>query len=252
MTTTLRSILLTASLVVSPLACRSMPAPAPAPPAGQQAAPPAAPVKPDPDSIRWVRDSAEYAASAVQTYALATARVEQAVTGRAAGTWAVVLDADETVISNVTYQLERARAGLGYTTDSWNAWVKRRESTPIPGAAAFLAKVRGLGGRIAIVTNRLQSECADTQAVFARDQLVYDMMLCRPDGSPSDKNPRFESVAKGTTAAGGPPLTIVAFIGDNILDFPALSQASRQQSGAFAAFGTTYFLLPNPMYGSWQ
>ena len=42
----------------------------------------------------------------------------------------------------------------------------RREATPLPGAAAFLARVRELGGRIAIVTNRLESECADTEAVF--------------------------------------------------------------------------------------
>ena len=85
---------------------------------------------------------------------------------REPGTWAVVLDADETVISNASYQLERARLGLPFTHESWNAWVKRREATPLAGAPAFMARVRALGGRIAIVTNRLQSECADTEAVF--------------------------------------------------------------------------------------
>ncbi len=165
----------------------------------------------------------------------------------------MILDADETVISNVTYQLERARAGLPYSTESWSAWVRRREATPLPGAAAFLARVRALGGRIAIVTNRLQSDCADTEAVFKAHALAYDAMLCRPNDGPSDKNPRFDAVAAGRTPAGAPRVDVVAFVGDNILDFPGLSQAVKAQGDpAFLEFGVRFFLIPNPMYGSWQ
>ena len=72
-------------------------------------------------------------------------------------------------------------------------------------------------------------------------------------GSPSDKNPRFAAVAAGTTPAGGPPVHVIAYLGDNILDFPALSQAAaRKDDGLLAPFGVNYFVLPNPMYGSWQ
>lgn len=200
-----------------------------------------------------MRDSAEFPAAALQAYGLARERVEQLAAGKRRDSWAVILDADETVISNVTYQIERARAGLAFSAESWREWVRRREATPIPGAAAFLDRVRALGGRIAIVTNRLQSECDDTAAVFVREQLAYDVMLCRPDGAPSTKAPRFEAVANGTTPAGGPPLEVVAFVGDNILDFPTMTQASRQAGdAAFTDFGQRFFLIPNPMYGSWQ
>ena len=225
---------------------------APATPAVSPSSPAITPAA-EPDSIRWVRDSAEYRAAVVQTYRLATIHVEREASGRAAGSWAAVLDADETVISNLTYQAERARAGLGYSTDSWAAWVRRREATPLPGAAAFLSRVRALGGKIAIVTNRLGSECDDTIAVFTRDALVYDAMLCRPNGSPSDKNPRFEAVRLGQTAASPTPLDVIAFVGDNIQDFPGLSQKVKDAGEAgFAAFGQRFFVLPNPMYGSWQ
>ena len=221
----------------------------PAPPAG--AAPTAA--RAEPDSIRWVRDAAEYRAAVLQTYRLVTAHVEREAAGRSAGSWAVVLDADETVISNLTYQAERARAGLAYSTDSWAAWVRRREATPLPGAAAFLTRVRALGGKVAIVTNRLGSECDDTIAVFTRDTLVYDAMLCRPNGSPSDKNARFEAVRGGTAPGIAAPVEVVAFVGDNIQDFPGLTQKVKDAGEAgFAAFGTRFFVLPNPMYGSWQ
>ena len=80
----------------------------------------------------WVDRSAEYQAIVLQTYRYATAHVEASAAARRAGNWAVVLDADETVLNNVVYQLERERAGLGYTAASWNAWVKRREATPAP------------------------------------------------------------------------------------------------------------------------
>jgi predicted secreted acid phosphatase len=42
-------------------------------------------------------------------------------------------------------------------------------------------------------------------------------------------------------------------VGDNIQDFPKLSQSLRDEAdAAFGAFGTRYFVLPNPMYGSWE
>ena len=45
----------------------------------------------------------------------------------------------------------------------------------------------------------------------------------------------------------------MAFVGDNIQDFPGLSQAIRKQGDeAFADFGARFFVLPNPMYGSWE
>jgi acid phosphatase len=226
------------------------PAPAPrtspAPPPEAAAAPAALP-----NDIKWVQRSAEYHAAVLQTYSAATARIEQQAASRTAGAWGVILDADETIISNLQYQIERV--GQGYSPESWAAWVRRREAIPLPGAGAFLARVRQLGGRIAIVTNRLESECEDTRLVFRTHQLPYDLMLCRPDKAPSDKNPRFEAVATGKTPASPSPLDVVAFVGDNILDFPGLTQGIRQVGeGTYSEFGVRFFLIPNPMYGSWE
>lgn len=247
----LRRSALAALFLAALSACRTA-----APPIAKPA--PAAPAQPvqavaEPDSIKWVRNAAEYRAAVLQTYRVATAQVERDAAGRAAGSWAVVLDADETIISNLTYQAERAKAGLPYSGESWAAWVTRREATPIPGASAFLSRVRALGGKIAVVTNRLGSECDDTIAVFTRYALVYDAMLCRPNGTPSDKNPRFEQVRTGTAPGIGAPVTILAFVGDNIQDFPALAQSVKDKGDAgFADFGVRFWVLPNPMYGSWQ
>lgn len=208
-----------------------------------------------PDSIRWAQSSAEYMAITVQTYRLAASQVESAARGRAPGTWAVVLDADDTVINNFPYQSGLAQEGVKHTPERFTAWVRRRASTPVPGAATFLARVHALGGRIAIVTNRLQIECDDTAEVLRLNALAFDAVVCRPEGAPAsaDKTPRFRAVAAGETAASRTPVDIVAFVGDNILDFPDTSQAMRARGEeAFTDFGVRRFVLPNPMYGSWQ
>jgi 5'-nucleotidase (lipoprotein e(P4) family) len=248
----IRRLALAVALAAS-LGCRSAAPVAPKAPAAAAGAtaPTTAPAAPA--AIRWARVSAEHRATFLQVFAMATARVEREAQARAPGTWAVISDADETLIDNSDYQLQQAQRGLPFEPASWRAWTARRAATPQPGAAAFLARVRELGGKIAVVTNRAQVECPDTEAVFRDHGLAYDVILCMPAGGPSDKNPRFEAVARGTTPAGLPPLDVVAFLGDNIRDFPGLSQAIREQpDSAFALFGVSYFLLPNPMYGSWE
>jgi predicted secreted acid phosphatase len=82
---------------------------------------------------------------------------------------------------------------------------------------------------------------------------VYDVMLCRTDPLSSDKDPRLQAVAEGRTPLGPRPLNVVAILGDNIQDFPGASQALRTAGEtAYAEFGVRWFVLPNPMYGSWQ
>jgi 5'-nucleotidase (lipoprotein e(P4) family) len=200
------------------------------------------------DVLHWVRDSAEYRALALQAYGAATRHVEAAAAGRPAGSWGVVLDADETILDNTQYEKERGE--LEHDEGIWNQWVERRAAVPVPGARAFLQRVRDLGGRIAIVTNRADSVCDATRDNLRQQGLLFDVALCKPEGV-SDKNPRFEAVAAGT--AGMPAVEVVAFVGDNIKDFPKMGQELLQSPDeAFAPFGQRYFIIPNPLYGSWE
>lgn len=202
-----------------------------------------------PHDIHWVRSSAEYHADFLQSYALAGERLEELAEGREAGTWAVALDADETVISNSLYQKERFEAGSGYTPESWAAWAERREATALPGAREFLEKVHALGGKIAIVTNRRDPICPATRDNFRALDLPFDVMLCRTDEG--RKEPRWQSVEDGT-ASDLPPLEILMWLGDNIHDFPGGEQDWRFATDEeLEDFGRRFVVLPNPMYGSW-
>jgi 5'-nucleotidase (lipoprotein e(P4) family) len=203
-----------------------------------------------PDEVRWVADSAEYVAASYQAFAVATKRAEYFATQHARGTWAVALDCDETVISNIQHEIEMARAGTVYHDTSWDAWVARRAATAMPGAREFLDRVHELGGLVIFVTNRGEEEREDTAANLQAIGLPYDLLLLRGKGE-SRKEGRWDAVEAGT--AGIPPTDIVMWVGDNIRDFPDLDQNLRQQpASSFVPFGDTYILLPNPLYGSWK
>jgi len=205
-----------------------------------------------PDSVHWVRNAAEHRAAFLQTYRLATRQLERLAAGRPPGSWAVITDADETVLDNSQYQKELAETGLSFSQESWGEWVRRRQAPPLPGSLAFLRRVAALGGRVAVVTNRTESLCPDTEADFQAYSIPYDVILCRPDAGPSDKGPRFRRVTEGTAAPALPPLEVVMWLGDNIHDFPGEGQEIRREPDqAFERFGGRFVVFPNPMYGSW-
>ncbi|MEJ2085739.1 MAG: HAD family acid phosphatase [Acidobacteriota bacterium] len=204
-----------------------------------------------PRSVHWMRNSAEYRAILLQTYAMATEELRAIIAGRERGTWAVALDADETVISNALYERELTVAGRKSDAATWRAWVARQDAEPLPGAKAFLQTVEELGGYIAIVTNRSATDCPDTEANFRKFDRPFDVMLCKEhDG---EKESRWESVENGTASEQLPAVEIVMWFGDNIQDFPDHDQNLRHgDASQYSDFGRRYFIMPNPMYGSWQ
>jgi len=216
-------------------------------------APPAAPQQ---LGIKYVRDSEEYAALSRQVYRTAGDAVTRAAAATAGHPWAVVLDLDETTLDNSTYQLERAAYGLPFDAASWAAWIKRREAGAVPGVSDFVALVRRAGGHVAWITNRDAAAADDTRENMRALKLwADDDRLCPQKNAQNTKAVRRGELAggKGDCAWSGTAMQVVAFVGDQIGDFP---DAAEHIPGAGAAagddaFGRVFFLLPNPMYGGW-
>ena len=203
-----------------------------------------APVAPLGLDLRWYQRAAERRALSLQSYGAATAKVAAKVAAGVPTSWGVVMDIDETTLNNSAYQHARAELGTGYSPGSWTDWVNQKAATPIDGALAFTKKVKQLGGKVVFVTNRVAAtECAPTEANLAASGFTYDAIHCKQGAS--DKTARFDLVKQS--------MEVVAFVGDNILDFPALTQEVRKQPAtAFADFGEKFFVIPNPMYGSFE
>jgi 5'-nucleotidase (lipoprotein e(P4) family) len=205
------------------------------------------------DALHWLRDSAEYRANTIQTYRAALEAAAQASVGRPAGSWGISVDADETILDNSDYEVDLQRRGVVHTEAAWKAWVKQGKRTAVPGAAKFLADVQKLGGRVAVVTNTVQSLCPDVAANLRALSLPYDILVCRADDGEDRKEGRWRSIADGTARPDLGPVEILVWVGDNIQDFPEQSQALRNQpESAFSEFGVRFFALPNPVYGTWE
>jgi len=202
--------------------------------------------------IKYMRDSEEYASLSRQMYRLAADSVARRAQTAASGSWAVVLDIDETALDNSTYQLDRAAYGLAFENTSWNAWVLRREAGAVPGVADFVAAVRRLGGRIAWISNRDAVVGDATRANLRSVGLLADAdRVCLQEPQRTKAVRRAELVSgSGTCAWSGTPVKVLAFIGDQMGDFPAADEHIAD-TGSDDAFGRTCFLLPNSMYGEW-
>ena len=161
------------------------------------------------------------------------------------------MDADETVLDNSLYFQRQAERGYLNFTRNWPDFVREAIAPALPGALEFTRLVRELGGRVVIVTNRAEALCPDTRRNLENAGIQVDAVLCRPPGS-EDKNPRFAAIEQGVE--GLPPMRVVMWVGDNIQDFPGMMQpqAVAAPDSAYREFGRSWWILPNPIYGSWE
>ena len=234
----------------------------------------------------WVRQSVEFRAASEIIYraaqgALAANLGDPAVSAETTQTAghedlppAVVMDIDDTVLDNSAPQ---ARMILEVTCPpefdaQWDAWVAERAAPAVPGAAAFIRAARAMKDakgrpvRVFLITNRAcapragsDDPCpqqADTLANLRElgldaPTLDEDLMLKgeRADW-PSEKESRRREVARGHR--------IVLNVGDDFGDFlPGVRRQSAVERARTSCayhdwWGTRWFQIPNPMYGSWQ
>ena len=203
--------------------------------------------------VKYMRDSEEYAALARQTYRVAGEAVKRAAAAAGHQPWSVILDIDETALDNSTYQLERAVYGLPFDAPSWTAWIARREAGAVPGVLDFVTIVRHSGGHVAWITNRDATTADATRAnLQALKMWTDDDRLCAQKNPQHTKAVRRGEVVSGTgdCSWNGLGMRVVAFVGDQMGDFPDATE-HIPGAGGDDAFGRICFLLPNSMYGGW-
>ena len=204
-----------------------------------------------PNDVVWVKRSTTYKCCVQQAYLNAMDRLRGLAEDKKAGTWCVVLDADETIISNVTFQM----TGLPFSQKRWGEWCKKSASPALPGAKEFCALARELGGNVIIITNR-KSYLRDATAKNLKNiNFPYDLLLLRegPYAKDKSKELRREDIRKGTvkTLPAGvklPPLEIVMLAGDQTHDL--YDSHKLNFNDVKDRFAKDFIIIPNPMYGS--
>lgn len=217
-------------------------------------------------AVAWAQTSAEFRATALQAYQAAGQQLERAL---ADTTWtaaveqqgdfaalppAIIVDVDETVLDNVAYQARLIESGGEFEPSTWNAWVEERKAKAVPGAVEFLSAAAARGVRVFYVSNRDQAQAEATRDNLARlgfpDADDLDTLYFR-DATRGwkDKSPRRAEVAKTHR--------VIFMFGDNLFDFQEKDKATLAERAAIvgehaAWWGTRWFILSNPMYGSWD
>jgi acid phosphatase len=229
------------------------------------------------NSILWMQQSAEYAALTSQVYAQATARLPSlSAPGSAAlEQWgstpgalaalptAIVLDIDETILDNSYYQARLVRGRQEYTPASWEAWVMEAAATPIAGAREFLRAAHAAGHRIFYLTNRacpLTPEPAGADPCPQRTATMRNLAaLGFPGAERADSflmrngEPGWRAADKGARrAAIASHYRIIALFGDDLRDFVERDVFAARRAELTPLFGARWFVLPNPVYGSWE
>ena len=230
--------------------------------------------------LLWVKHAAEYQAISAQVYAQATRDLPRLL---AEESWsavpghegepdkppAIILDVDETVVSNVDFQLHLEGP---YTSLKHYEWTNSNKAIPLRGVAEFVAAARSADVEIFFVTNRMcekiegnsdvcpqeKSTIGDIQEVGI-DVDVDHVLLAneKPDWG-KEKLVRREYVAKTHR--------VIMLFGDDYGDFVACTRAvpvapctagATRASRAAALdtyqdyWGNGWYILPNPMHGSW-
>tara|TARA_Y100001934_G_scaffold227649_1_gene273525 strand:- start:1015 stop:1536 length:522 start_codon:yes stop_codon:yes gene_type:complete len=166
--------------------------------------------------------SREYKAVWSQTYAVAWEKLTAAAKEQK-GSWAIVMDLDETMLDNSDYQRRLEASGQGHSQEAWEKWVAECKAGLVPGADEFIARVRKLPrGRIIFISNRYARNTGHSRANINQLGLggESDIYLLRKDRH-DRKNTRRAEVLQGTgrmEAHGA--IKVLAWFGDVAHDHP--------------------------------
>ncbi len=221
------------------------------------------------NAVLWVQTAAEYVGLTRQAYTTGQLALDDALEDP---TWtasteqmrmgdyedlspAIILDVDETVLDNSTFQARLIQTNQSYTSASWAAWTAEEAAPAIPGALGFCKEAAARGITVFYVTNRKAAEEAATRNNLKKLGFplsnATDVILTRgerPEWSSSDKTPRREFIAKR--------YRILQAVGDNLGDFleaegtPAERVAAADRYADY--WGVRWIVLPNPTYGNWE
>ena len=229
-------------------------------------------------SYLWVRDSAEYRAISRQVYRAASMAMPALIADK---NWsaipyqanaenlppAIIMDIDQTLVNGIDFQLGHEPPFTAQKFDDWNA---SHVATPVPGAPEFVKLARASGVRVFFLTNRYcdttaDSSCAQKQ-ISVQDLIEAGIPADDADVSLAGERPNWGSEKKVRRDHIAEDYRVIMLFGDDLGDFiPCVRRrplvpcteggtiANRYTlTDEHAAYwGDGWYVLPNPMYGSW-
>ena len=217
-------------------------------------------------SVIYVQTSTEFAANNIQTFNNASKALDIALKDK---TWtaaleqkdnfvskdpAIIVDVDETVLDNSSFQSRTILSGLSYP-NGWAKWVNESKATAVEGVYKFLHYANESEVKIFYVTNRLESFREPTIKNLKSLGLPFDdslnSLIMREDEDVRDKTERRKNIAEN--------YRIVLLLGDQLTDFISTKEAyvfhsdRKKLANKYSdMWGSKWFMITNPTYGRWE
>ena len=225
----------------------------------------------------WIKHSAEFTATALQTFNLATEALYNP-NHLADDNRAIIMDIDGTIIQYPPIHLVVPLCRNFETPEEkTHDYMNQFNSPTVPGAVEFLKKAQQLGYEIFYITARHRSsgrkEHDNDLATLTMEQLRFnhvpindaDHLLTResfcPDNKKNcDKSVQREAVKNGLTSkkriSKNKP-NVKLYIGDYLNDFDLAEQGLSPLKKTSVEttrhqYGRQYFLIPNPVNKTWM
>jgi len=229
--------------------------------------------------LLWVKHAAEYQAISLQVYQSAQDDLPGFIADESWSAMpghpqsdgrppAVILDVDETVVSNIDFQISFERP---FTNRKLYDFYQQHPAIPVAGVIEFVAAARDAGVTVFFVTNRPceridenPDPCPQKEGVIHElesigiDVDASHVMLADQNGWDRAKITRRELIAES--------YRVIMLIGDDLGDFvpcvrtklygpctePATKESRKQWVEQYSdRWSNGWYILPGPTHGSW-
>ena len=243
---TLQSILLGSAIMLSTIACKTVPNTTTSPRQLHDIA-----LNGKVYSAVWQQNSGEFRALCYQAYNVAKLRIDQAIAQPSTKPLAIITDIDETFFDNSPYAVTEAMKGKDFDQKTWTDWTSKAEAKAYPGALDFFNYAKSKNITVFYITNRNEADKPGTLKNLVNLNFPYadnDHLVVM--SSTSDKEVRRQNVLKD--------FDVVLYLGDNLTDFSQVFYKKSQQERNTKVdelaldFGKKFIILPNSGYGDWE
>jgi acid phosphatase len=168
---------------------------------------------------------------------------------------AIIMDIDETVLDNSPFQARMILEDKSYNTEDWNKWCKEANAKAVPGALEFARYADEQGVTIFFLSNR-SYEVEEATRKNLKD-LGFPVSSRIDNILTNGEQPNWNSSKINRRKMIEDNYRVIMIFGDDLNDFfhaKEISQAQRDGKVSEYAenFGRKWFILPNPIYGSWD
>lgn len=216
----------------------------------------------------WMQHAAEYRALTSMIYRMAASNLSMALQDSYWTAYpnqegknirkkppAIIVDVDETVLNNAPFQARMILQNSDFDPEQWDSWVMEAQANAVPGALSFLNRAADEGVVIYYLTNREAKVEAGTRENLQK--LGFPLSNNEDRILSNNEREDWTSAKTERRAYVAEKHRILMLFGDDLNDFISAKDITRHKRQMLVEqnqdkWGRQWFILPNPVYGSWE